>query len=87
MSDPEIGHGLTYAANTADGRIVPVGQRPPTEPRAVAVHESRGVALARMHNYLVLAKPRIAVMVLLTVALGYALGATAQPAGECGRRF
>lgn len=34
------------------------------------------VAASRMSNYVVLAKPRIAVMVLFTVALGFALGAT-----------
>ena len=37
---------------------------------------SRDVSASRMSNYIILAKPRIAVMVLFTVALGFALGAT-----------
>jgi heme o synthase len=81
MNDPDVepsvfGQSLTYVAETSSGRMVPVGKGTPGETPAITVHESRGVALARMHNYLVLAKPRIAVMVLLTVALGYALGST-----------
>lgn len=36
----------------------------------------RDVAVSRMTYYIILAKPRIAVMVLLTVALGFALGAS-----------
>jgi heme o synthase len=41
---------------------------------ALAPPSVRDLAVARMSNYLVLAKPRIAVMVLITVGLGFALG-------------
>jgi protoheme IX farnesyltransferase len=47
-----------------------------TEARPVAPAAPRDLAVSRMSNYLILAKPRISVMVLVTVALGFALGAT-----------
>ena len=48
------------------------------EPSASTIEISASQSIARWRDYLTLAKPRIAVMGLVTVALGFMLGSTAE---------